>query len=101
MVTVGILTICFISSVLWLYPDSYEFCIIYTYFGTFSYAILDVKRSPRESMVRDSAVQAAGGKISVRTTDYPSSAILLFVRPWGVKSFKNPVKKIKFWLKSD
>jgi hypothetical protein len=36
---------------------------------------------PQESMVRGSAAQTTDGKIRVRAPGFPSSVILLFVRP--------------------
>jgi hypothetical protein len=54
---------------------------LYFNFDTLCYVVLVIKRSPRQSMVRGSPAKVAGGKTRMRAPCFPSSAIVLLVRP--------------------
>jgi len=56
--------------------------------------------SPRQPVVRCSAAQIPDGKIRVWTPSFPSSAILLFVQPWGLSStnFKLLIQMKEQWI---
>jgi hypothetical protein len=74
----------FVSS-LWLYSNPDIYVILYIYMLVLLGVVaLCANYFSLESMVRGWAAQKPNGKINVQTPSFPSSAILLLVRPWGL-----------------